>query len=172
MIRTRAYIPRMQNVLQYWIAGPCITIVEINQPRTSTDVAGGVLNNLLIFQWVDPKGRVRVEYRVNPFGYASPGEPLRLSSIPTRSKLREKSLRTRTLGYGTFSPLETEGNRAIGTVEKSLRNAYPVRTVLYELAIKSHSSLSVSLSFLRFLSREMFPQRDQQNDLSSHRCRG
>lgn len=92
MIRTRAYIPRMQNVLQYWIAGPCITIVEINQPRTSTDVAGGVLNNLLIFQWVDPKGRVRAEYRVNPFGYASPGEPLRLSSIPTRSKLREKSL--------------------------------------------------------------------------------
>lgn len=139
MIRTRAYIPRMQNVLQYWIAGPCITIVEINQPRTSTDVAGGVLNNLLIFQWVDPKGRVRVEYRVNPFGYASPGEPLRLSSIPTRSRLREKSL-----GYGTFSPLETEGNRAIGTVEKSLRNAYPVCTVLYELAIKSHSSLSLS----------------------------
>ena len=64
----------MQNVLQYWIAGPCITIVEINQPRTSTDVAGGVLNNLLIFQWADPKGRVRAEHRVNPFGYASPGE--------------------------------------------------------------------------------------------------
>lgn len=68
----------MQNVLQYWIAGPCITIVEINQPRTSTDVAGGVLNNLLIFQWADPKGRepAPAVYRVNPFGYASPGEPL------------------------------------------------------------------------------------------------
>lgn len=29
---------RMQNVLQYWIAELCITIVKINQPATSRDV--------------------------------------------------------------------------------------------------------------------------------------
>lgn len=48
---------RMQSVLQYWIPGLCITIVEINHRATSRETCGAreVLNNLVIFRRHDPE---------------------------------------------------------------------------------------------------------------------
>lgn len=160
----------MQNVLQYWIAGPCITIVEINQPRTSTDVAGGVLNNLLIFQWADPKGRepAPAVYRVNPFGYASPGEPLlaRLEfnpNNPWRKPLYERIYIYIYTSLGCIpGPSETEGNRAY-RLKKKLESSSRVSHAwcTYEAAIK-RGPTCIQPSIYLARGREMLPQRDQQ----------